>query len=432
ITVRGTLIEGNAEFGMCVIGAQASLDGSVIRDTQADAEGWWGRGLYVDVDSDSGASSQVAIARSLFERNAEIGLYVNGSSLLVEGSVVRDTQLDGAGMFGFGVAVVAEPLVSTRSDLTVRGSLLDANHSIGVYIEGSDGIVDSTVVRDTALNGQGKFGYGIDLQPDPVTGERAQGSIVGCLVELNHSTQIGVIGSDATLVATAVRDALPSSLGHGGQGINVLPNPTTDAPSSLAISSCLVERSHEGAIVVASSDVTIDATVLRETSSDSAGKFGRTLVLAGYPGVAWPSTATLSSCLIEDSVEAAVSSFGGHLDIDFSLIRNTQPNLNGHYGDGVLLIRDLASGSATLRGTLIENSARAAISSFGASISLTGLRLSCQSFDLAGEVAAVDGHDFLFDDLGGNACGCGPQLASCKVLSANLSPPDPLEPEHDL
>ena len=36
------------------------------------------------------------------------------------------------------------------------------------------------------------------------------------------------------------------------------------------------------------------------------------------------------------------------------------------------------------------------------------------------------GVPFVYDDLGGNTCGCGDELGVCQVVSANLQAPEPI------
>ena len=80
----------------------------------------------------------------------------------------------------------------------------------------------------------------------------------------------------------------------------------------------------------------------------------------------------------------------------------------------------------TLTGSTIAASARAGIAGFGAYVSVLDTTIECAAFPLAAEPSL--GLDAVFDDLGGNSCGCQQETKVCKAASAELQPPEPLEP----
>ncbi len=78
-----------------------------------------------------------------------------------------------------------------------------------------------------------------------------------------------------------------------------------------------------------------------------------------------------------------------------------------------------------ITGSWVTESARAGLSSFGAGVTLGGSALHCNTIDLNGEVS----YDlpFVFEDLGGNGCGCPEATGACKAISPGLAPPEPLD-----
>src|SRR5262249_44596932 len=70
--------------------------------------------------------------------------------------------------------------------------------------------------------------------------------------------------------------------------------------------------------------------------------------------------------------------------------------------------------------TVIEGSLRAGVSNFGSSISLGDSVLDCNKIHLDSEV--YDGKNASFEDLGGNACGCGGAAVPCVALTSFVEP----------
>jgi len=68
-----------------------------------------------------------------------------------------------------------------------------------------------------------------------------------------------------------------------------------------------------------------------------------------------------------------------------------------------------------------DTSSNIFLSPLSASLALGMTMVECNPIALNGE--ELDGSDFVFEDRGGNACGCADASDSCMVLSANLEPP---------
>ena len=86
--------------------------------------------------------------------------------------------------------------------MTLRTSLVEQNHGVGVLVQGSQATIESTVVRDTQPRSDGTSGNGIWVQESPSTPGRASLWLRTSLVERNHDTGVFVSGSDATVEST--------------------------------------------------------------------------------------------------------------------------------------------------------------------------------------------------------------------------------------
>ncbi len=136
-----------------------------------------------------------------------LGVFVEGSHAKIEATVVRSTQPVN-GQFGWGIGVQDNPATGERADVTSAPASSSRTMAVGVFVAGSAAEIEATVVRSTQpVNEQ--FGWGIGIQDDPATGERADVSIRACLVEQNHDMGVFVGGSAAELEAAVVRSTQP-------------------------------------------------------------------------------------------------------------------------------------------------------------------------------------------------------------------------------
>jgi len=84
----------------------------------------------------------------------------------------------------------------------------------------------------------------------------------------------------------------------------------------------------------------------------------------------------------------------------------------------------LLSASVDVTSSRIEDNARAGVGNFDAHVGLGTSALSCNAFDLDGEM--FFGVPFSFADLGGNGCGCPEPAGACVARSSGLAPPNTL------
>jgi hypothetical protein len=425
ITIRGALVEQNHANGVFVAGPEATLESSVIRATEPDARGLYGRGVGVQAWPPTAAPSTLRLQGSVVEQNHDMGVFVEGSSATVEASVVRTTQPDAQGLFGRGVNVQADPTTGAPSTLSLQRSVVEQNHEHGVFVAGSEATVEASVVRATALDAEELVGRGVNVRADPTTGAPSTLHLQRSLVEENHQLGVFVEGSSATVDASVVRRTLPA---HGfGRGVNVQADPTTGSPSTFDLQHSLVEQNHQVGVVVAGGEATIEASVVRETQPNVLGYHGRGVQVQMHPTTGTASTLLLESSLVEQSYEGGVYVIDADATLASCVVRDSLPNGDDRLGEGVSLASALGNASATIRATRIERSARAAVSTWGAHVAIGGSVLSCQAFDINYET--YGGTAARLDDLGGNLCGCPEATAPCVGVTASLEPPPLIEPE---
>ena len=121
-----------------------------------------------------------------------------------------------------------------------------------------------------------------------------------------------------------------------------------------------------------------------------------------------------------------------------NLIKLTLPSkIDGAFGDGiiaecsdnVLVYQDGQNFALDFLPPGIEDSARVGVSSFGSNVSLTNVKLECNSIELDQEDGSFSGcpnHPASFDDGGGNVCGCDGATVARQVKSSDLASPSEL------
>jgi len=425
LMLRASLVERNQQIGVVAWGSLATVEASVIRDTQPDAQGQGGRGVTVQRDALTGASATLLLHGSLIEQSHNLGVFVAGSEATVEASVVRDTQPDALVLGGRGVSAQPDADAGVPSTLVLRTSLVEQSIELGVYVEASQATVDASVIRGTQPNAEGLMGRGISAQGEPITGAPSTLLLRNSLVEESHEVGVNVSGSNATVEATAVRDTLPDARGFGGRGLNAQAHPAIAAPSTFVLRNSLVERSYEVGVSVYGSNATVEASVIRDTQPNGLGLFGRGVTAQADLITASPSTLLLRTSLVEQTHDAGVAVVGADATIDSCLVRDTASDMQGYFGDGVLVLSELAPASTNLLATRIEHSVRASVAVFGAHAAVGGSAFTCQAFDFDRE--SYEGTPATFEDLGGDLCGCPQATEPCKAVSTGLEAPAPLE-----
>lgn len=95
-------------------------------------------------------------------------------------------------------------------------------------------------------------------------------------------------------------------------------------------------------------------------------------------------------------------------------------------GDGISVVSSVGPARATITRTLVDTTARAGLSSFGAILTLDGSAVRCAAIPLTGQ--GIGAFDYAFEDRGGNVCGCPVADGSCKLVDAALVAPEPPPP----
>ena len=138
-------------------------------------------GIYVPNDF---GETTLTISGSLVESAVASGVFLMGTKVTIEGSVVRGTrELDGN--FGYGIEIENLDGTAERSSATVRGCVAEGNVEHGIFVRGSDAVVEASLVRDTKQPSVSGAPSGIAFLDDRQPGTRATGTVRTSVVERN-------------------------------------------------------------------------------------------------------------------------------------------------------------------------------------------------------------------------------------------------------
>lgn len=426
LAIARSVVEANLFAGVFGSGSDVSVEASVIRDIEPQAsDDTGGKGIEVLFDNEGGRSS-LTVTTSVVERVVEQGILVFGSDGDIDATVVRDVAAQKSDTLrGWGITLHEDEAEAERTDGHVRRSLVERARDVAIMVVGSEANLEQTLVRDTQLSDDFATGRGINFESSFNGPGRAQGTVRGCAVESSRQSAVYLGGAQVTIEGTAIRGTLPGKAGEGGTGLIVQKDPETGERASATIVGSALDDNRDAGLLITGADATVERTAVRRTAPDGAGAFGVGIAAQYAPDDGAPSAVTIRSCVVEDAHVAGISVLGSHGSIEATIVRATAPDPTGGFGDGIVIASHPDRiGDGRVTGSRVEGSARAGVAAFGATVQLGTSTLECNLIALDGEVNA--GIPFAFEDQGGNRCGCDGAEQACTALSSGLTPPDPI------
>jgi hypothetical protein len=347
LMLRDSLVENATDIGVYVSGSTATLERVVVRATQPLANLTFGRGISIQHDPSIAARAVVSVSGAVIEQNHDIGIFVAGSDATVIGSVIRDTlprQSDQ--QRGVGITIQLDAPTGERAVALVQSSTIERNLSAGVAVDGSDATLEGVAVRSTApAPSGGGIGRGIAIQDDPFVPARALVTIRSSAVRSSVDYGVFAMGSDVTIEATLVEDSQPRADGLVlGRGIGIEDDVVTGERGIATIRGSSVAASHDGGIAVIDSDATIDGTLVGGTEvRASDGGFGDGIFVAVFR----PEGATLvvDHSVASDNARAGVVAFGARLELGHSALSCNAFDLEGEALQGTPFMLENGGGN---------------------------------------------------------------------------------------
>jgi hypothetical protein len=150
VTVHACLVEQNHEIGVFVAGSHALIEATVVRSTLPHAQGANGRGIAIQSSLDTGERGSATVHACLIEQNHEIGVFVTSSDATIDTSVVRDTEPQKSdNLFGDGI-VVAE------GKATIQNVEVAKNARAGIASFGSQVVITGGVITCNGFDLEGE------------------------------------------------------------------------------------------------------------------------------------------------------------------------------------------------------------------------------------------------------------------------------------
>jgi hypothetical protein len=312
VTIWGTLLEENQGVGLNIVDAAAAIEASVVRDTLPDS--WGGQAGISVADRHGGARPGTSIRGTLVENNFGAGISVNGAKVAIDSTVVHGTRSNEWLGSGWGVDIQSgryhpyEP-----SDVAITRSLLEQNPDGGMYVAGSKVTVDSTIVRGRP----GSRGVSVvrgDTLPGGAQGPTSDVAVIGSVLEHHSEVGLYVAGSNVAVESTIVRGG-PGVRGIGGPGIHIS-SFEESGPSNATIRGSLVEESVSMGLLVADSVASVEKTIFRGTRSTIDARFGDGIVVMSAVAPGHDATrAIITGVRVEESERASLSNFGGIVEL---------------------------------------------------------------------------------------------------------------------
>jgi Right handed beta helix region len=178
-------------------------------------------------------------------------------------------------------------------------------------------------------------------------------TMTSSLVEQSHTAGIFVEGSVATIEASAIRSSLTDANGIG-RGVDVQQE---IEPANVTIQGCLVEQNGSGGIYVGASNMTVAATVVRSNTTNAQGEDGWGVGIKDQPAAKPRANVTIQGCVIEQNEAQGIMLLGSDATIEATVVRSTALDPQGGDGQGILIVDDTGTkerANATLRESLFD------------------------------------------------------------------------------
>ena len=402
LVLRDSLVTGNRYVGISVASSKATVERSVVRDTREEAmdmtNGW---GIQAHIGSGQTLPSELTLSDSLVAGNRTIGIVVGSSKMTLERTIVQDTReqaSDNEG--GIGIQAGVESGYSKPSELTVRDSVVARNRTAGIVVANSKMTLERTIVRDTREQASDNEG-GIGIQAGAISSysQPSRLTLRDSLVVRNRTMGVVFLSSIAVFERSVVRDTREQvSDGSFGFGIQASIQYGHTLSSELTVRDSLVAGNQNIGIVLFSSKASIERTVVRDTQGkESSSKFGIGIQAWGQFGKNLPSELTVRDSLVAKNRNVGIIVVGSRGKISRCVVSDTRKDGLGEYGDGIV-----AGDTSTLdvEEVLIERSARAGVlfSDAGRSVNRSLIRGNVFAIDLEQGAAPFIGDDNLMVD----------------------------------
>ncbi len=359
VDAAGAVVEGLA-IGDGWLGVQLTADATIQKAWIHDTTHY---GVSV------GAGTRGTIKDTLIENATGSGIRVAGADLLLEDSEVRGTAPLPTGLAGQGIQASPSTTSAAPTNVTVRRTVVAANHTFGVDIKGTTAVVESSWIGGTRSGRGGENGFGVFANDDAATGRPSVVTLRDTFVVENRAYGVAFYGgASGTLERVVVRDTRVQGDGTAGVGISAQ-SVGAKGKASLRVSSSVVDGAVSGGISAISAPTTIERTIVRNVGFSPKTSTG------GPPGIgAWtiaggaPQPLVIRDTSIEHVLGYGISANPAELTVENSSVRDITTSAGNPWGGGISVTSARGGlGSAKIVGSRVDATA-------GGGVLLSGLR----------------------------------------------------------
>ena len=421
--IRDSLIENASGLGVFGLGAIFTVERSVVRHTRLGSAS--GRGVAAQ------GGSEMWMTDSVIHDNVEHNIYVSGSGADIATTVVHGTAQQ-VGLIGGGISIQTSNGDFVPSHAAVRDSVIARGANLGIVVEGSTGWFERVTVRDSQpappIDGSAvtDFGAGFQIQNTRGAGALSNATIVSSLITNSRYAGVSVTGAEALLRSSIVRNTAPTFAGSYGRGVIAFFDEDEGHGVNMTITDSLIENNVEAGVSTHGAALTLERSIVRNTAPNGAGNFGRGLSIQGIDATATPSWLSLTSSLIDNNHDLGIHMDNSTATMFELIVAGTKPRpSDGLFGDGLHINAPSMQfpAEAVIDSATVRDNARVGVASFGALVTLSSSELECNIIALNGQNSQLP---FEIRDGGGNSCGCEDTESQCKILSEKIAPPEPV------
>lgn len=264
LKLSDSFIDQNHTAGVFNFGSDATIERTVIQNTQAQPDDQAG-GIGIVVQNMGNERATLTLTDSVLEQNLDAGLFIYTSDATVSGTIIRDTQPMADNTLGVGVAL--GQIDGNPATLTMTRSLLDRNHDMGLYVFGASATLEKCTIQNTLTQvSDNMSGRGIDVEA--TNGVRAALTLTDSLLDHNQEVSLFIAASDATVRRCVIRNTLPAANLTNGGGVSVQEDGVERGV--LTLEDSVIDQSFDVGLFAVDSDVNIQRTVVRNTKTRSS------------------------------------------------------------------------------------------------------------------------------------------------------------------
>jgi hypothetical protein len=243
-----------------------------------------------------------------------MGLFIDGVDTTIRSSVVRDTRgRESDQLFGRGVQFDCSAALSRCGSLAVDRSVVTGNRDQGINALGGMVAITASVIRDTVASPSISFsGQGVFAGCDLDLSDCGTLTLDQSVVSGNQTHGVFALGAELAITRSVIKDTLPHA-GDQLNGVGVMSQcyPALSACGSFFVDQSTVLRSHSLGIVAAGVETSISSVVVRDTVPQLLDqRYGWGIAAQCHPVIESCERFELQNSLVAGSHRAGISVSG--------------------------------------------------------------------------------------------------------------------------